>query len=104
MKHREALRRRNQLVEDLSFDGEILRGTLLKRMIHHKSGCPKCAAGGGHPAWVLTVGYPGAKTKQYSIRPEQKQQVEEWLANYQNLKAKLEQICELNHVLIRPEE
>jgi hypothetical protein len=30
--------------------------------------------------------------------------VEEWLANYQNLKAQLEEICELNHVLIRPAE
>ena len=43
-------------------------------------------------------------TKQYSIRPEMKPQVERWLENYQLLKSKLEEICELNHVLIRPEE
>ena len=104
MKHKEALRRRDQLVEDLGFNGEILRGSLLKRMIHHKTGCPKCAAGGGHPAWILTVGYPGGRTKQISIRPEQKELVEVWLENYQRLKASLEKICELNHVLIRPEE
>jgi len=104
MKHREALRHRDKLIADLTIDGELLRGSLLKRMIHHKTGCPKCAAGGGHPAWILTVGYPGGITKQFSIRPEQKPQVEQWLENYQELKARLEEICELNHVLIRPDE
>ena len=104
MKHKEALRRRDKLIADLPIDGELLRGSLLKRMIHHKTGCPKCANGGGHPAWILTVGYPGGITKQFSIRPEQKPLVEQWLANYQELKARLEEICELNHVLIRPDE
>jgi len=104
VKHREALRRRDKLIADLAIDGELLRGSLLKRMIHHKTGCPKCAAGGGHPAWILTVGYPGGITKQFSIRPELKPQVEQWLENYQELKARLEEICELNHVLIRPDE
>lgn len=104
MKHKETLRRRGKIVADLGFDGEILRGSLLERMIHHKSGCPKCAAGGGHPAWILTIGYPGGRTKQISIRKEQVPQVEQWLENYQQLKATLEEICELNHVLIRPDE
>ena len=80
MKHKEALRRRDKLIADLPIDGELLRGSLLKRMIHHKTGCPKCANGGGHPAWILTVGYPGGITKQFSIRPEQKPLVEQWLA------------------------
>lgn len=104
MKQKEALRRRGKIVADLSFDGEILRGSLLKRMIHHKRGCPKCAAGGGHPAWILTIGYPGRRTKQISIRKEQVPQAEQWLENYHQLKATLEEICELNHVLIRPDE
>lgn len=104
MKHKEALRHRDKLVAGLNLDGEILRGSLLKRMIHHKTGCPKCAAGGGHPAWILTVGYPKGKTKQFSIRPELLPQVEQWLENYQQLKATLEEICELNHILIRPDK
>jgi hypothetical protein len=104
VKHREALRRRDKLIADLAIDGELLRGSLLKRMIRHKTGCAKCASGGGHPAWILTVGYPGGVTKQFSIRPELKPQVEQWLENYQRLKARLEEICELNHVLIRPDE
>jgi hypothetical protein len=43
---------------------------LLRRTIRHARGCPKCRAGGGHPVWVLTVTYPGGRTRQFSIRPE----------------------------------
>jgi hypothetical protein len=104
MKHKQALRQREKLAANLPPAGEILRGSLLQRTIRHKTGCAKCASGGGHPVWVLTVGYPGGVTKQYSLRPEMKPQVEQWLQNYQKLKASLEAICELNHVLIRPEK
>jgi hypothetical protein len=104
MQHKEALRRRQKLAEKLPDATEILRGSLFQRFVHHKTGCAKCAAGGGHPVWVLTVGYARGVTKQYTIRPEMKPQVQRWLQNYQKLKAKLEEICELNHVLIRPEQ
>jgi hypothetical protein len=52
---------------------------------------------------VLTVSYPGSRTKQFSLRPEIVPTVQHWLANYQKLKATLERICELNHQLLRPE-
>jgi hypothetical protein len=104
VKHSEALRQREKLAANLPPANEILRGSLLRRTIRHKTGCAKCAGSGGHPVWVLTVGYPGGITKQYSIRPEMKPQIERWLKNYQKLKAKLEAICELNHFLIRPEK
>ena len=104
MKHREALRQRQKLASALPPLTEILRGSLLERTIRHKSGCPKCARGEGHRVWVLSIGYPGGRTKQYSLRPQRKAQVEQWLSNYQQLKAQLEAICELNHVLIRPEK
>jgi hypothetical protein len=104
MKHKDALRRRQKLASALPPVAEILRGSLLKRTIRHKRGCAKCERGGGHLAWVLTIGYAAGVTKQYSIRPEMKLQVERWLKNYQELKAKLEAICEINHALLRPEE
>ena len=104
MKHQEALRLRQKLASTLPSLTDILRGSLLERTIRHKSGCPKCARGEGHRVWVLSIGYPGGRTKQYSLRPQMKTQVEQWLSNYQQLKAKLEAICELNHVLIRPEK
>lgn len=104
MKHKEALRKRDKLAASLPSAAEILRGSLIRRTIRHKTGCTKCANGGGHPVWVLTIGYPGGVTKQLSIRPEVRRQVQQWLKNYQELKARLETICELNQVLIRPEK
>ncbi len=104
MKQREALRERQKLASSLPPVTEILRGSLLERTIHHQRGCQKCARGGGHPVLVLTIGYPGGVTKQYSLRPEMKAQVQQWLQNYRQLKAKLEAICEVNHALLRREE
>lgn len=103
MKHREILRARQKLADDLPQASEIVRGSLLHRTIRHRRGCPKCDRGEGHRVWVLTVSYPGGKTKQISLRPEQRPQVEQWLKNYQELKTKLEGICELNQELLRPE-
>ncbi len=92
---------RAQLVRQLPDASEIVRGSLLHRKIFHRRGCPKCRRGEGHRVWVLTVSYPGGRTRQFSIPAEQRPQVEKWLKNYQNLRAKLEAICELNHELLR---
>jgi hypothetical protein len=103
VKHKEALVKRDRLASKLPDAAEILRGSLLERTIRHKRGCAKCARGEGHPVLVLTVNYPGGRNQQISLRPEQKEQVERWLENYQKLKSRLEEICELNQVLLRPE-
>jgi len=99
----QALRAREKLLGKLPVTAEILRGSLLDRLVRHSSGCPKCAAGGGHPVSVLTVSYPGARTRQFGIPREQVSEVRRWLANYQELKKAIEAICELNHHLLRPE-
>src|SRR5207249_9042986 len=65
------------------------------------SGCLKCARGEGHPLWVLTVGYPGGKTRQVSLRPEQVPQVRKALEQYRDCKQTLEAISELNQFLLR---
>ena len=78
-----------------------MRGSLLHRKIFHRRSCSKCRRREGHRVWVLTVSYPGGCTRQFSIRDEQKSQVEEWLENYQEVRAQLEAICELNHELLR---
>ena len=83
---------------------EILRGSLLHRHIRHRSGCAVCAKGPGHPVWVLTVSYPGGRTRQISLSAQQIPMVRQWLGNYQKLKATLERICELNQQLLRPEK
>src|ERR1700739_3466257 len=83
---------------------EILRGSLLHRRIRHRSGCAVCAKGPGHPVWVLTISYPGGRTKQISLSAELKVLVQQWLRNYRKLKDTLERICELNLQLLRPEK
>ena len=103
MKEKKVLHRRDSLARTIGQPTEIVRGSLLQRTIRHKKGCQTCARGDGHPAWVLSINYPGGRNKQISIRPEQREQVERWLRNYHEVKDKLEAICELNHALLRPE-
>ena len=94
---------RQARVTQLPVTGEILRGSLFERTVHHSSGCTICAGGGGHPLWVLTVGYPGGRTRQISLRRQRVDEVRRWLGNYYKLREALEAICELNHALLRPE-
>jgi len=95
---------RAKLAASLPSTTEILRGSLLHRTIRHRTGCAVCAKGQGHPVWVLTVTYPGGRTKQISLSAEQKPVVQQWLRNYRKLKDTLERICELNQQLLRPEK
>src|SRR5882672_5017303 len=80
---------RQALVTQLPLTGEILRGSLFERTVRHTSGCTICAAGG--------------RTRQFSLRREQVDEVRRWLGNYHKLKEGLEDICELNHALLRPD-
>ena len=63
--------------------------------------CPKRARGEGHRVFVLTVTYPGGRTRQLSVRRERVAEVGRWLRNYQELKEAIEAICELNHATRR---
>src|SRR5262252_3130538 len=97
------LQTREKLLGKLPITGELLRGSLLERTVRHRSGCPKCARGEGHRVFVLTVTYPGGRTRQFSVRRERVEEVRRWLSNYQELKQAIEAICEVNHDLLRPE-
>ncbi len=101
MKQSTAATRRDRLAARLPDATHILRGSLLQRIIRHRTGCPKCDRGEGHPVAVLAVGYPGRVTRQISLRKQQVPYVKRCLANYQKLKAALEEICELNQQLLR---
>lgn len=52
---------------------------------------------------VLAVGYPGSRIRQICLRKDQVAHVKRCLANYQKLKAAIEQICEMNQQLLRVE-
>src|SRR5246127_1089986 len=104
MRRERIIAARQRLVARLPITADILRGSLLQRTIrNHASGCAKCASGEGHPLAVLTVTYPGGRTRQFSLRRELVPQVRRWLDNYQKLKQALEEICELNHQFLRPD-
>jgi hypothetical protein len=101
MTRRQATAARDKLLARLTRLGDILRGSLLERTIFHSSGCSKCARGEGHPLWVLNVGYPGGKTRQLSLRPDQIPQVRHALDHYRQVKETLEAISEINQQLLR---
>jgi hypothetical protein len=103
MKRDETIRARQKLLDKLSISSDMLRGSLFQRIIRHTRGCPKCARGGGHPLWVLSVGYQGQRTRQFSLRPNQVPEVQRWLRNYQELKTAIKAICELNLDLLCPD-
>jgi len=104
MKQEKIIHARAKLAAALPSTTEILRGSLLHRRIRHRSGCAVCAKGPGHAVWVLTISYPGGRTKQISLSAQQKVLVQQWLRNYRKLKDTLERICELNLQLLRPEK
>jgi hypothetical protein len=101
MTRQRATKKRDGLAATLVSCGDVLRGSLLERTTFHSSGCPKCVRGEGHSQWVLTVTYPGAKTRQLSLRPEQVPQVRQALQRYRQAKETLEAISELNQYLLR---
>jgi len=95
------LRAREKLLSRLPVTGELVRGSLLERTVRHTKDCLKCGRGEGHHVFVLTVSYPGGRTRQLSARRERVAEVRRWLDNYHKLKEAIEAICELNHDLLR---
>jgi hypothetical protein len=101
MTRESAIRKRDRLAATLSRGVGALRGSLLERTTFHSGGCPKCARGEGHPQWVLSVNYPGAKNRQLSLPPARVPQVRKALEGYRRAKETLEAISELNQYLLR---
>jgi len=96
------VQKRDRLLRNLPITAEMLRGSLVSRtVIRHRQSCTKCASGQGHPLSLLTVTYPGGNTRQFSLHVEQVPVVRRWLSNYRQLKDAIEEICELNHQLLR---
>ena len=102
-KHRQVARRFDRLAARLPQARDLLRGSLLDRIIRHRTGCPKCDRGEGHPVSVLALGYPGRRTRQISLHKQQVPHVKRCLENYHKLKSAIEEICELNQQLLRAE-
>lgn len=104
MNQEQVIRKRDRLLARLPEARDILRGSLLQRIIRHRTGCPKCARGEGHPVAVLAVGYPGGVIRHISLPQDKVAHVRRCLAHYRKLKAALEKICQLNQHLLRGEK
>jgi len=62
MKQSQVARARTRVLRDLPDLHEIVRGSLLERVIRHRRGCPKCAAGDGHPGSPSFEGFHSTKS------------------------------------------
>ena len=84
---------------------DLLRGSLLERRTFHSSAvaCSSCASGKGHRQWVLNVNYPGGKTRQVTVHPDQVPQVRRQITNLARVRHILEEVCEINQKQLRAE-
>jgi len=82
---------------------DLLRGSVLERRTFHPSAvsCATCASGKGHHQWVLNVNYPGAKTRQVTLHPDQVAQARRQIANLDRARQIFEQVCEMNQQQLR---
>jgi len=98
-----ALRQRRQgLAKLLPPVTEILRGSLVERYVTCGNESCKCARGERHgPVWYLTVTLGPGRTTGGIISEDCLDQVRTWIANYRNLKSRLEKISEINRELLR---
>lgn len=92
-----------KLIAQLPPLDDLLRGSVLERHTFHPASvsCVTCASGKGHHQWVLNVNYPGAKTRQVMLHPDQVAQVRRQIANLDRARQILEQICESNQQHLR---
>ena len=98
-------RRRRQLLRHLPPLDRLLRGSLIERYKPcGKRGC-KCAHGPGHgPKYYLSVSHYGRQPQMDYIPQDYQSQASECLANYHRLRQILDEICAINHELLRRRE
>jgi len=90
------LKKRRRLLKEALRIEEFVRGSvvLMKRRCS-SPGCRRCAAGTGHPTWVLTVSSQG-KTRTIYLGEQRVGEAKRMVANYRRLLGLVEEVCELN--------
>lgn len=98
-------RRRAALLRQLPPLQALLRGSLIER--YKRCGNPgcRCAQGPGHgPKLYLSVSLPGARPVMEYVPAAYHEQVGEFLQNHRQVRAVLEEICQINLELLRRRE
>jgi len=83
---------------------EVLRGTLVERYRQCGRASCHCARTGdrGHgPAYYLMVTVRSGKTEMIYVPKDQKEAVEAWIRNFQNVRERVEEISSLNRDLLK---
>jgi len=99
-----ARRRRERLLRQLPDLREILRGSLVERYRRCGRANCRCARPGerGHgPAYYLMVTVASGKTVQVYVPKEHKEQVAQWVENFQRARQALEEMSTLNRQLLK---
>jgi transcriptional regulator NrdR family protein len=97
------LERRSQLLRRLPPFEEILRGSVVRRLLRcGKPGC-RCATGERHPAVYLSVTHAGGRTEQISLPTSLIRRAEQGVANYHAWWEAIEKISAINRELLRRE-
>lgn len=98
-------KRRQQLLRQLPPLHRLLRGSLIERYKPcGKPGC-RCAHGRGHgPKYYLSVSFPGRRPQMDYVPQEYHAHISECLAHHHQVRAILEEICEINRELLRRRE
>jgi hypothetical protein len=97
------LERRTRLLNRLPPCEEVLRGSVVRRLLRcGKPGC-RCATGEGHLAVYLSVTHPGGRTEQISLPSSLIRRAEQGVAHYHAWWAAIEQISAINRELLRRE-
>ena len=93
--------RRRRIAKALPPFEEILRGSVVTRLLRcGKPGC-RCAAGELHHATYLSVTHAGGRTEQISLPARLVPQAKQWVANYLKWWKAVEKVSELNRQLLR---
>ena len=97
------LERRRRLIEGLPPLVEVLRGSVVRRLLScGKPGC-RCATGEGHPAVYLSVTLAGGRSEQISLPSSLIPRAEQGVANYHAWWEAIEKISAINRELLRRE-
>ena len=101
MKTNRLLTQRQRAVQKLPPIEEVLRGSILERLVRCGQPNCRCASGERHSATVLTVSFPGGRTEQISLPAAVVPTVRGWVANSQRWWAIIEKVSAINRDLLR---
>lgn len=97
------LERRSRLLKRLPPFEEVLRGSVVRRLLRcGKPGC-RCVTGEGHPAVYLSVTHAGGRSEQISLPAALIRRAEQGVANYHAWWEAIEKVSALNRELLRLE-